>query len=639
MLTPSSRPWGAPIAALALVVLGASLAVGADAPDLAYLVLDVCVGLSCAVVGALLLSRRPGLSIGRLFTFAGLGLALQAATGGWAVAAHRGGWRGEGFAFWVTNWVFLIGLGPLLLVPLFLPDGRLPSARWRPVAGTLVVLEAVLVVVLSLREEAWAWGIEIANPVGFVSTDRVVAPLFGAVIIACSATGATAMVLRLRRDETDRRQMYPLLGAALAVAVALTFDSLLPAHEQVGLWLVTLALTLLPVSVAFAVLRHRLFEVEVVVRRTLVYGVASALLLGAYVGVVALLDVPVLAAALVAVAFAPVRDLVQRALSRFLFGDRGDPATALSAFSRRLEDASETPLADAARTLAVTLRLPGAAVLDEAGRTISAYGAVQGATAVPLVASGRTEGTLLAQRRSPEEPLSPADLAVLGELARPLALAMSARRLDAEVRRSRELLVSAREEERRRLRRELHDGFGPSLAAIGMELDLALALSPAATDDVGRTATARARQLTGTLIADVRRIVHELRPAALDELGLVGALEDLALTPGAGPRITVTADPVPELPAAVEVAAFRIVQEAIANAVRHAGAHTVTVRLAVGPRVLAVEVADDGHGVRAGAREGVGTGSMRDRAAEVGGRFDRRSAPGGGTIVRAELPW
>lgn len=164
---------------------------------------------------------------------------------------------------------------------------------------------------------------------------------------------------------------------------------------------------------------------------------------------------------------------------------------------------------------------------------------------------------------------------MLAELARALAPAVAAARLDREVRRSRENLVSAREEERRRLRRELHDGVGPGLAAIGMELDLARALHPATAADRGWQATARARALTGTLLGEVRRIVHELRPAALDELGLVGALEDLALTPGAGPRVQVVAGELPALPAAVEVAALRIAQEALSNALRHSGASEV----------------------------------------------------------------
>lgn len=630
-----------PATVLALLVAGVALAWYAEAPEPGYLGLDVAVGLSCAAVGGLVLSRLPHQPIGWLFCVAALGLATQAAAGGYAVAAHARGWPLEALAFWTTNWVFVVGLVPALLLLLLLPDGRLPSPAWRPVLVGEVVLGVALAVVLMLRDEAWAWGVVVDNPVGRLSTDDVAGPAFAAVMLTAVVAGSAALVSRLRGDrgEAERRQMYPLLGAGLAVAVAVVVDTALPMGSVLGLWLVALALTTLPVAVAFAVFRHRLFEIEVAVRRTLVHVVASAVLLGVYLAVVAVVDVPILGAAVVAVGFAPVRDRVQRSLARLLFGDRSDPATALSLLGRRLEDASETPLKGAAHVVATTLRLPAATVVDGAGRTVSAHGSVptDGLT-VPLVAAGREEGELRVARRSPDERLSAADEAVLAELARPLALALATARLDAEVRRSRALLVSAREEERRRLRRELHDGLGPGLAAIGMELDLAIALA-GEREDVGVRATTRARELAGTLIGDVRRIVHELRPAALDELGLVGALEDLALTPGAGPRVRVEATALPELPAAVEVAAYRIAQEALANAVRHAEADAVTIAVDVEGAWLRVQVRDHGRGMPDPVVEGVGSASMRERAAEVGGRFWRGAAPGAGTIVSAELPW
>lgn len=166
-------------------------------------------------------------------------------------------------------------------------------------------------------------------------------------------------------------------------------------HDSgVGLWRVALSLTLLPVSVAFCVFRYRLFEIEVGIRRTLVYAVVSVALLLVYLGIVAVLDIPLFAAAVVAVAFAPVRDLVQRWLSHLLFGDRGDPSTALSALGRRLADSTDTPLDAAAPAVAVTLRLPAAAVVDDAGAVLSEYGSAPLDDAVfLLVNAGRTEGS------------------------------------------------------------------------------------------------------------------------------------------------------------------------------------------------------------------------------------------------------
>lgn len=640
MLRSSTWPWLVPGAALALISTGVALSWYASAPDPGYLALDAAAGLTCAVVGGLVLSRRPRHPIGLLFSLSGLGLAAQACTGGYAVAAHAGGWPLDGLAFWLTNWVFFLGLAPVLVTLLLLPDGQLPSAAWRPVLVVELVLGAVVTAVLMLRDEAWAWGVVVENPLGRLSTDEVVGPVFGIVTVTAAVTGAAAIVSRLRseRGAVERRQMYPLLGAALAIGVAVVTDTALPAGSPIGIWVVALTLPLLPIAVAFSVFRYRLFEIEVAVRRSLVYVVASALLLGVYVGVVAVVDAPVLGTAVVALAFAPVRDRVQRAMARWFFGNRRDPAAALSLLSRRLESASETPLVDAAQTVAVTLRLPAATVVNTREEIVSTYGSepVDGLR-VSLVAGGRVEGELRVARRSAEERLSAADEAVLTELARPLALALAAARLDAEVHRSRALLVRAREEERRRMRQELHDGLGPGLAAIGMELDLAIALA-GQREAVGTHATARARRLAAQLIDDVRQIVHELRPAALDDLGLVGALEDLALTPGAGPRVRVESAALPQLPAAIEVAAYRIAQEALTNAVRHAEASSVTIALDVRASWLHVEIRDDGRGLPQQVVEGVGSSSMRERATEVGGRFWRGPASGAGTIVRAELP-
>jgi signal transduction histidine kinase len=213
-----------------------------------------------------------------------------------------------------------------------------------------------------------------------------------------------------------------------------------------------------------------------------------------------------------------------------------------------------------------------------------------------------------------------------------------------ELQRSRERLVAAREEERRRLRRDLHDGLGPSLATTLMRLEVA-------RDLVDRDPVA-ARGLVGQLvdqteadIVEVRRLVDGLRPPALDQLGLVSALRQradhhnhaVALGSGA-PRWTVVADDIGALPAAVEVAAYRIVVEAVNNAVRHSGATEVTVRLQLRPDALELVVRDDGAGLTDVRGTGVGLGSMRDRATEVGGSCTVSSPPEGGTEVAARLP-
>jgi signal transduction histidine kinase len=217
--------------------------------------------------------------------------------------------------------------------------------------------------------------------------------------------------------------------------------------------------------------------------------------------------------------------------------------------------------------------------------------------------------------------------------------------MTADLQRSRGRLVTAREEERRRLRRDLHDGLGPALAGVAMKLDAAGALveqDPAAA----REQLAQLRAETSEAIDDIRRLVYELRPPQLDELGLVGAIEEraarLAVEDGGarhgGLSVRVEAPPeLPPLPAAVEVAVYRIAQEALANVVRHSGAGQCTVRVTLNAG-LELEVYDDGGGLPERHRPGVGLGSMRARAAELGGSCTIEHAAGGGTVVRANLP-
>jgi signal transduction histidine kinase len=215
-------------------------------------------------------------------------------------------------------------------------------------------------------------------------------------------------------------------------------------------------------------------------------------------------------------------------------------------------------------------------------------------------------------------------------------------RASVELQRSRERLVSAREEERRRLRRDLHDGVGPQLAALMLELETASDLvsdDPEAASALMTKLPERAREI----VSDVRHSVHALRPPALYELGLVGALREGAVRYGpSGLRVSVEhPEELSDLPAAVEVACYRIAQEALANVVRHASASNCSIRIRLDEEAgaLSVEVEDDGRGIREGDRAGVGMSSMRERTEELGGWCTVEPLAGGGTLVRALLPF
>jgi signal transduction histidine kinase len=259
---------------------------------------------------------------------------------------------------------------------------------------------------------------------------------------------------------------------------------------------------------------------------------------------------------------------------------------------------------------------------------------------VPLTYQGETIGALLVAPRARDEPFTPADRHVLADLARLAAVAVHAEGITADLRRSRERLVTAREEERRRLRNDLHDGLGPVLSGLTLKLETArnLFAHEPAVDAFLAEMTGR----TQAAVADIRRLVYALRPPALDDLGLVATLREAALQHGAagsgGPRVTVQVpERLPTLPAAVEVAAYRIAQEALTNVARHAGARTCLVRLAVDDG-LCLEVVDDGRGIDGTDPAGVGLTSMRERAEELGGTFAVEAVASGGTRLRIWLP-
>jgi signal transduction histidine kinase len=409
----------------------------------------------------------------------------------------------------------------------------------------------------------------------------------------------------------------------------------------------------LPAATAIAILRYRLYEIDVIINRTLVYGVLTIVVVGFYVGVVGVLGVllqqraslliSLLATGVIALAFAPLRARVQVAVNRLLFGARPDPYEILVGLGRQLEaTTADTPLLEAvAGTVARALRLPYVAirVSSEGHEVIHAeHGSMVGEPIViPLVYHGESTGELVLSLGPHGANLSPDEKRLLADLTRQAAAAVHSVVVATQLQRSRERLVSAVEDERRRLRRDLHDGLGPALAAQTLKAGSARALF---TRDPER-AQALLEELEAdaqTAMADVRRLVYNLRPPALDELGLAGAIRQTAATHAGGMRMTVEMpDVLPPLPAAVELAAYRITQEALANVTRHSRAGRCRLRLTV-DKDLELEVIDNGIGLATARPPGVGMSSIRERAAELGGTSSIGPGRSSGTRVFVQLP-
>jgi signal transduction histidine kinase len=430
-----------------------------------------------------------------------------------------------------------------------------------------------------------------------------------------------------------------------------------------------LALLIIPGTIGFAVLRYRLWDIDLLINRTLVYGLLTLSVLGLYILVVVGLGtvfsalgnlfLSLLATGLVAVLFQPLHQRLQRAINHLMFGERNEPYRVLSRLGQRLEEMlpAESFLPTIVETVAHALKLPYVAILwkpepgllgAESPRLAAALGTsnLSGAeTRVPLVHQGEQVGELVLAPRQRGEELTPADLRLVRDLAPQIGIAVHAarltsdlQRLTADLQRSRERLVAAREEERRRLRRDLHDGLGPQLSSQALMLSAIkkqLRQDPDTAEQLVNDAIAHAQEA----ITDIRRLVYARRPPALDDLGLLAALqEQINQYHASGIVLTLEApERLPLLPAAIEIACYRIVQEALTNVVRHAHATAATIELRV-QEDLVVEVRDNGQGLPPVVYSGVGLRSMRERAEELGGTCLIETRASRGTRVRARLP-
>jgi two-component system, NarL family, sensor kinase len=630
---------------------------------------QVLIGITAVIgfcgFGPLIARRHPGNPIGWLFCAAGLSAGLLISTSEYAIRAliiDPGSLPGGEAAAWFTSWLWI----PFVLVPgtvilLLFPDGRLPSRRWRPVLWfSVALLFGIFAGVALTTGELGGFTTE-QNPIGFLPHE---VNALGALILPAVLLSFASVVVRYRSSDGEERQQLRWIAAAavLYVSAQLLELALTPVAPGVGGWLTLIATGAMIAAAGIAVLKYRLYDLEVVINRTLVYGALTAGVLTIYIGAVsglgALLDssgigISLAATAAVAVAFAPLRSLLQRRINRIMYGDREEPYRAISRLGERLGSSLEPDavLPTIVASVAEGLRLPYVAIeLDEAGRhrIAAEHGEAQGGEPVrlPLEYRGEVVGGLLVLPRSPKDSFSAADLRLLGDLSRQAGVAAHAVRLRQDLVRSRERLVVTREEERRRLRRDLHDGLGPTLAGIGLEIESVRALAssdPKAADAL----LARLKLEVQDAIGDIRRIAYDLRPPTLDELGLVAAVREQAARLGVsgnglggtpGPRVNVEVPgDLPSLPAAVEVAAYRIALEALTNVSRHAEAARCTIRISVNGS-LELEVSDDGRGVDPASGAGVGLTSMRERAEELGGELSVTPAEGGGTVVRARLP-
>ena len=677
--------WLIPVAAVALGVAAVTFTIESPAgrrDPLGEVVLVAGMLVTWAAVGALIVRRKPLHPVGWLV--AGVGVAGAVGVAGDGYAMVEPALPGREWVYWATEAVG--GLVPALLVVLLFtfPDGRLLSPRWRRAVALTVAVTAEMTVAGALSEysgpveDGYTFGpFWLENPLPVtIGEDH---PLWGGqlgwpLFLATVVAGVVALVLRYRRAGREQRQQIKWILPPFGL-VALGFLGMVFEGADSTFWLLVPGALAVPVAIAVAILRQRLFDIDLLIRRSVVYAVLWLAIGAVYVVLAALPGlalgdrVPVPAAValtvLATLAFQPARRWVDRVVGRLLFGERESELELLSRFGATVADTFD--VADLAPRIADTVRhgldLDWARVAlvvgtSEVGRTepAGASGIDLSATAKPALVVPLTHGAerLGAIECGPKRDgrLTERDHALLASLARQatlgihnahLAAELSARldeigRQAAELRASRARLVAAQDAERQRIERDLHDGVQQDIVSLLSQLSLAR--TQLRRDRAKAESTlAELQTQTGAVLGELRQLVQGIHPPVLTDRGLLEAVEAKLAQIPVGVRLHVD----PELRGArfdadAEAAAYFFVSEGLTNAMKHAAAVTLSVRLAVEDEQLVVEVVDDGTGFVPASARGSGLTGLRDRIEAVGGEMHVRSSPGTGCRLEATVP-
>lgn len=594
-------------------------------------------------VGVLVLRDSPGNLLGPLFAGIGIWFGVNGISGALQPMLAE---DSAAYAWCaLVNGLYIVVVPAAFLIPHLYPDGHPMSARWRvpAVVGAVCIPVSLVcgIVYPGITETDSGVGSAV-NPLGVPGLSAPVGLILLVSVLGSVLLGVVVLVAQALRART-------LVGDARArVGWLIAFFTLMVVAVATSGWLNLALQSAAAGCLGIGVVRHHLFDIQRVLSRSVSYALLVGAVLAAALVTAAVLgshsDVgmaPALVAAVVAVVLASGLSGLRRRVDRWVYGGR-DPAEALTVLGDRLAAATdaEDVLPQVVSTVRESLGLPYAAITlaGEPGRAVESGDRGTSTVSYPLRYGGEEVGVLELGPRPGDAGLSPRDARLVATLSAQAGAAAHSAQALRELRRSRELLVAAREEERRSLRRDLHDGLGPTLA--GMALGLQSLERGAVGTDQAQLASELLAQARGGL-DEVRRLSRDLRPAALDELGLAEALRQHAQTvrrmSGGSLDVEVALEgDLPELPAAVEVAAYRISQEAVSNATRHAGASVCVVDISV-DGALVIAVRDDGCG-SAPSAPGTGLRSMRERADELGGSCTVTFRPGSGTEVRARLP-
>ena len=634
-------------------------------------VLNDVVNIAVPTIGIVLASRLPRNPIGWLFLTAGLTLGLSGFGTSYALhalVADPGSLpAGRAFA-WESNWTGFIPICVLAFLFLLFPTGHLRSARWRPVAwfmgGSFILVTATFFIFATM---AWK------DPYGQSSSNGSLSLLWLLLVlpfVAGLVASLVAVVVRFRGSTGEERlQLKWFATGAAAVVGILILSFLSTVTPPILSVLQSVAFVFLWAAIAIAILKYRLYEIDVVINKTVVYGSLAAFFTAVYVAVVVGIGTAIgstrnpfltlLAAAVIALAFNPVRERAKRLADRLVYGERATPYEVLSQFSERMAGtyALDDILPTLARVLAegtggrseIWLRVgdelrtvaiwpdesePGAPIeLAVAGEGLPEFANASKAT--PVLHQDELFGAITVTK-APNDPLRPAEDKLIEDVASQAGLVLRNVRLIEELRASRQRLVKAQDEERRRLERNIHDGAQQQLVALAIKLNLAESLvgkDPRRAEDL----LAELKAETQEALQDLRDLARGIYPPLLADKGLAAALESQARKSPV--PVTIESDGIGRYPQEVESAVYFCCLEALQNVAKYAEANSVTVRLETGDGKLTFEVTDDGGGFDpTHTAYGMGLQGMADRLDALGGSLQVRSAPEEGTTIVGRVP-
>jgi signal transduction histidine kinase len=662
---------------------------GQDSADWIYFPISVVGAAIYLAIGRAIVSRQPSNTIGWLL-LAIPALALVALTNGSyttrALVVDPGSLPLGVAGAWVDRWILIPTLS--MFIPLFLlfPDGHLPSRRWLPV-GIVTFAAPILTTLAFAITPGHLTGAmsdissaHIANPLGIdalAGSIDALTQIGGFLILASAAAALVAIIVRYRRSDADTRQQIRWLafvGMAFFALLALGIvnGALFGDNELIGgvIFMVMFGTLVLgiPVACGVAILRYHLYDLDLVIRKTVVYTLLAGFVTIVYAGAVASLSelvggdsiaLSMLATGIVAALFQPVRRWATRLADRVVFGHRAEPYEVLSRFSERMGGtyAAEDVLPRMSRVIAegigarhVELWLGASGNLHVAAAWPAEAEEIRAPDRViPIRHQDRVLGEIRI-RKPAVEPLTAAEDKLLEDLAsqasvvvRNVGMTSDLRdRVDElslradELRASRARIVAANDAERRRLERNIHDGAQQHLVALAVKLRLAKALAAKGDTDQAARMLRELRDQTDLARETLLDLAGGIYPATLEDRGIAAALEEQARTAGA--PVAVDADGFERLSIETEAAVYFVCLEAMQNAQKYARASHVDVRLGRENGHLSFEVRDDGVGFDGSAVAGSGLQNMRDRLSALGGEVEISSAPGRGTTVRGRVP-